>query len=573
MTPVLARPRLKSLGRFAQGSLGALILLVFALLLVYPLASFLALAFVPHLFGQSVEGVSAPPFRQAMSGYALRGLLNSLLLGLWVGAIATLLGAYLSWLTERTRHPLAGLIRGGMWALFLIPSYLLAIGWLILAERGGLLSGLGWDPAWLRHFIVGFGGVVLVLSVKMLPFAYLAIAPSWHGIGGELGEAARVHGLSPARTAWLEARLLWPALAAAFAVTFAEALSDFGVAATLGATANLPLATYTIYQALYSAPLNFPLAAASSWLLLLLTSLAVGLQAWVSARAARYAVLSGRSRSNRRLSLRGWARGLAWAVLALLALVGLFIPGLATLSTSLVRVIGQGLNWSNLTLANYAEALSQRGLLGPLAYSAELALLSATATLVLAVFLIGILRRSSRLARWLDLVLLSTLALPGLVLAAGYIFAYNLPFAPLYGTSILLAMAYTAGALPSASRILLGPFVQIQRGLSEAARVHGLSSGKTAWRIVLPLLAQPLLYAWLLAASGILFELPASELLYPPGHPPLAVALVKFVHDFNFGLSTALELLTASLVFLVVLLLRVLASRWLPRGWVRWRQM
>ena len=56
--------------------------------------------------------------------------------------------------------------------------------------------------------ILGPLGVTLVLSLKGLSFAYLAIAPVWNGIAGELEEAARVHGIRPARSTRLTAGLL-----------------------------------------------------------------------------------------------------------------------------------------------------------------------------------------------------------------------------------------------------------------------------------------------------------------------------------------------------------------------------
>ncbi|MBF6593021.1 MAG: iron ABC transporter permease [Thermaceae bacterium] len=554
------------LARVALGSTGLAAIL---LLLVYPLVSFLLLAVFPGLFGQSGQGFSLAAFAQALDGYALQSVLNSLAIGLSSGALAVGLGLYVSWLTQRTTLSVRRLVDGAVWLLLLTPSYLLAIGWLVLTQHGGLLNQAGLHWGWLEAAFSGPIGVALVLAVKHIPFAYLAIAPSWNTIGGELEEAAQVHGIRGGQATLLLAKLLLPAIAAAFAVVFAEALSDFGVAATLGASSNVPLLTYSIYRALYANPLNFPLAAASSWILLALAGIAVWAQARVNRRAAAYAVLSGRGRLARRVVLGGYGKAVAWFSLGLLGLVALAIPALATVFMSFTKVLGDGLNWANLGLDNYQTVLRQGDLLGPLTYSGMLAGLAATTALVLALVLASVLSSGSRLARGLDVVLLGTLALPGLVLAAGYIFAYNQPFLPLYGTSLLLGMAYAAGAMPSSSRILLGPLTQLHHSLGEAARVHGVSGLGVLRRITLPLLAQPLLYAWLLAASGIVFELPASELLYPPGQPPLAVALLKSVHNFDFGLSTALEVVAVAIVVGTVWLIRAVVTRLLPPNWQR----
>lgn len=569
-TPSLPAPILRrGVGRLGVGRVmaGAPITVAVGLLLVFPLASFLLLAWWPGLFGEGSGGFTLHAFGEALSGYAVQALFDSLVTGVACGVLAVAAGLFLSWLTQRTTFAARRAIDALVWLLLLAPSYLLAIGWQMLLQRGGLLWHSGIDIGWLRDVFFGPVGVIVVLATKLFPFAYLAIAPSWRGIGGELEDAARVHGLGTRQRAMLISRLLLPAIMAGFAVVFAEAIGDFGVAATLGATANFPLATYAIYQALYANPLNFPLAAATSWFLISLTGVAVLLQVRVNARADRYAVLSGRNRSVRRVRLEGRSRAVAWTAVALLAVVSLGIPILGTIATSFTKVLGNGLGAANLTFANYDKVLHARSMIGPFLYSGGLAIAAGTVAVALSLVLAGFLGKKGGLARAVDLLMLGTMAMPGLVLAAGYIFAYNQSFAPLYGTSFLLGMAYVGGAVPSISRILMGPVTQVNRNLHEAARVHSIGPLARLRHVTLPLLVLPLLYAWLVAASGIMFELPASELLYPPGDQPLAVALIWHVQNFDFGLSTALEVSAVLVVVAAVLLARALVMRLAPRGW------
>ena len=61
-------------------------------------------------------------------------------------------------------------------------------------------------------------------------------------------------------------RLIWPMLApaiwSALAIGFAEAISDFGVAATLALNSNFTLGTYQLYAAIDNFPPSFPAAEA-----------------------------------------------------------------------------------------------------------------------------------------------------------------------------------------------------------------------------------------------------------------------------------------------------------------------
>ena len=122
----------------------------------------------------------------------------------------------------------------------------------------------------------------------------------------------------------------------------------------------------------------------------------------------------------------------------------------------------------------------------------------------------------------MDYLLLASVALPGVVFGAGYIFAYNLPIMStlhidLYQTVQLLVIAYIASSLPTNARVLVGSVSQIQPSLRDAARAHG-AGAIAAWaRGVLPVVSRPLMMAWLYTFCGVFLELPLSQLLYAPG--------------------------------------------------------
>ena len=84
--------------------------------------------------------------------------------------------------------------------------------------------------------------------------------------------------------------ILAPAIWSALAIGFAESISDFGVAATLGVQLPLPLATYQLYAAIDNFPPSFPAAAAMAWLLVASVGVPLALQAR-ALRGRSYAVL------------------------------------------------------------------------------------------------------------------------------------------------------------------------------------------------------------------------------------------------------------------------------------------
>ena len=152
----------------------------------------------------------------------------------------------------------------------------------------------------------------------------------------------------------------------------------------------------------------------------------------------------------------------------------------------------------------------------------------------------------------MDYLLLASVALPGVVFGAGYIFAYNLPIMStlhinLYQTVQLLVIAYIASSLPTNARVLVGSVSQLQPSLQDAARAHG-AGAIVAWaRGVLPVLSRPIMMAWLYTFCGVFLELPLSQLLYAPGSPPASIAIEDNLSNYHFGVGMAQAVLAVAI--------------------------
>ncbi len=548
---------------------------LFFLILLLPIGLFLLVAIAPAVVGQGHAWFTLANFAAALQGQTLQGVADSLVISVITAVCSLVVALVLAWLVQRTTIPLRGLWTVLIWVVLLTPSFLTSLGWERLLEPDGILVHLGLNPAGVSGAFFGPAGVIFVLTTKGVPFAFFAISAALGALGREFEDAARTHGAGRAAAMRVMLPILAPAFWSALAIVFAETISDFGVATTIAATANFPIATQTLFNAVDNFPANFPVAAAVGWLLVG----SVGLALLAQSRALRgrsYQVLGGRTRPSVRHRL-GW-RGTAVALAVMLVFFGLSlgVPFAGAASASLVKPTAAVLTWSSLTLKNYAQVFHHPTLLGPLGLSAVLALIGTTLAVVFGVIVARTLtkRRVGPAARMLDLLLLATVGLPGIVLGAGYIFFYNLPWLNdigirLYGTLILLDMAYLANTLPSTTRLLVGPMAQVQFGLHDAARVHG-SGALRAWRTtVIPLLSRSLLWAWLFGFTGILFELPISQLLYPPGQETLSVAINAAFANYSYAPGTTLMVVSVAfavgVVGIVLLLFRLLA----PRGWQR----
>ncbi len=504
------------------------------------LARGLLLALIVALFVYPLLRVLVLPLQvPAHGGGDWRAVADSVGLALATATIAAPLGALLAAFVLTRSGPLARAASVTLWALFLAPSYVLTTGWMIVFATPALRLSL------IGQAFFGPAGLIALYVVKAVPFAAFVARASLGGAGAALAEAARVHALPWRRRAGIALRLAAPALATGFAIAAIETMQEFGIPATLGTASRMPILTYAIYRRLAEIPTDFAGAAALCWRLIAI-ALAPGAES-LAVRRQGAALRGGRGLVLTRRR-PGWPEAcLVGAVVLVLGAVGIGIPAIVLAARALA-----GFSGAPAPFAAVARSLGFGIVAGA----------GATAVAV------GVLKLRAGgagvLAGALDALLLANMAVPGLVLGAGYILAFNSAILPLYGTTALLLIAYAAGTIPLALRMARDALGDLDHALSAAARLHGLGRATRAIDIEAALLAEPLGFAFLLVCGAIMFELPISELLYPPGATPLGVAIVTLDQMGRFAAAARVALagLAAMAGFAVLVLggLRLLAA-------------
>jgi iron(III) transport system permease protein len=252
-----------------------------------------------------------------------------------------------------------------------------------------------------------------------------------------------------------------------------------------------------------------------------------------------------------------------WGLLAfgvLVFVVAVLAPYLTLLAVSVSRSWGLQF-WQNLTLQHYRFVLFEYDVTRRAIWN-SLILASATATLtVLLGSLVGWidLRTMLRGRKILDYVSLIPLGLPGIVVAVALIqFWLRMPV-PIYGTLLIILLAYTGRYVPLAVRSANAAFRQIDPSLEEAARVTGAGWLRTFTRVTVPLARPGLFAGWLLVFVPALQELSASILLFSSGSITLAVAVYNLYETGSLGPVAALAIVTMVILTAAILLATRLA--------------
>jgi iron(III) transport system permease protein len=561
--PRRLRPRV---GLRAESLLGGFVVIALLVLILAPLGAVLIQAFVPGAFGTNAKAASPAELLDIFARPLWRqSLINSLTLSLVAAALGGALGTSLAFLRYRMRLVFAGLLDLSTWLILILPSFVIAQGWILFASRGGIANqwlGLGF----VTDAVFNPLGLAVVMSLKAFPLAYLAVAAGMQWRLDDLGHAAGLSGASPLRVfATVQLPLLMPAVLSGCVLIFIDVIGDFGLPAALATTYRFPTLTYAIYVAINQSPIRFDQAGILAFYVTILLLLGVCLYFHLI-RRRRFDFLTGKAKSAEPKPSR-WSWLADLYVLAVL-IVSIAIPLGASLvvSFSETAVAADGsVQW---TFSNYAAVFDDTsGFAEALGNSLSIAAGSAVCSSILAFLAAYVLSFSNfSLNRLIDLTCTLSLAVPGVVLGIGYIFIWNSPLLDhwglsLYGHPAILILAGSAGAIPYAIRIMLGSFAQLPPNMLQAAAMNGAGLGRRLLTIVIPVAALALISAALAAFASSVFDLAINAILRPPRLSVLPVYVNRAFEQGEFGVSTAATFMAGGATVLLIVILKWASTR------------
>jgi iron(III) transport system permease protein len=435
-------------------------------------------------------------------------------------ALALPLGILIALLLFRTDVPGRGLLLAVLTLAAFVPLPLHATAWLGALGNAGRLQALGAQP-----ILVGRFGAAVVQALAALPWVVLIVGVGLCGVESELEESALLE-YGPMRVLLrVTLRRSVGAIAGAALAVAVLAAGDMTV------TDLLQIRTYAeeafLQYTLGKGPGEAALVALPPFLLLGVSILFVG-RALGRLDPAR--VVSSLERARR------WRLG-TWRIPLGILLIGLVGNMVALPLYSLVWRAGRV--GGKATLGR-PPTWSAAGLLGTLQYAAAEIWEPLTASLLwtalaatLAAFLafgLGWAARRSMIWSGVAMVTLAlTLATPGPIAGMALILAYQ-PYAIIADTGAILVMAEVFRSLPYAILILWPFLCSFPAEYLEAAALDGLTPSAQMLRLVLPLSWRAILAAWAVAFAIGLGELPATNLVTPPGVPPVSYVIWSLLH-------------------------------------------
>ena len=561
-----SRPALFRLRQFRQpGALSVLAVLV--VLVIVPLFFMVLASFRPEgLLPLDPGPFTVSPYLEAFTGADFRPIIRDTLLYAGLGVLFALPIAFVfAFLTERTDMPL----RNSMYVLMFVPMstpvFATALGWvLLLGPRGGtvnvyLRTLFGIDSGEGPFNIFSMTGLVFVHVLGIIPTMWLFLTAVLRQMDPALEEAALASGASRwqvLRT--VTAPLMRPGVAAVGIYFFVTGLESLELPLALGPTAGIELlSTKIFFSLLPSADLgvNYGIPAAFGMLGLAMGVLGSLIYIRLVRQTSQFAVITGKGYRPRLIALGRW-KYVALSALALFILMKVVLPFAILLYASFLRFyvppvleFASDMRW---TLLHYTRLLDYRFFGSYFVNTLIVAVEAATLTMLLVSF-IGwlVVRRPSKLTDLINVVAFMPLAIPGVIstLALFLMFVGT----PLYGTLILLTLAFVARYLAFGTRLMHSAMLQLHQELEEASQASGANNLQTFIRITLRLLIPAFLSGWLWVLVHAAKDFSVALLLASAG----SVLVANIVYEafigghFNESAAMLVVLITFNLIFVV----------------------
>lgn len=534
------------------------VLMLFGVFFLYPAAKIVGEAFWNKDSGFTLEYLVTV----CREPVYVEGLWNAFLLGL-VSTVATLLLSFpLALLTHK--YDFKGKKILGVLVLIplILPPFVGAVGikemlgvdgaFNALLINSGLMDGAR-PYDWLAQG--RFAGIVIMNALHLYPILYMNIAAALANLDPAMEQAAENLGCSPWRRFWkITLPLSLPGVFAGASIVFIWAFTELGVPLVFDYTRVAPVQVFDGIKDIGGNPLPYAIVA----IMLMISAVVFAVSKLVLGRSPLGTAPRPKGRSHEIL-LKGPR---SWLVRAVFVAV-FAIASLPHLGVILLSVSG---DWyktvlpESLSMRHYHEALGNSLVVPSIKNSLYYSSMATIIDLVLGLSVAWVVVRSKVRGRGLlDALVMLPLAVPGLVMAFGYLALSQpgQPFSFMVGSdgnpALLLIVAYAFRRLPYIVRSAVAGLQQSNPVLEEAARSLGATTSRTLRKIAIPLIGANLAAGAILAFAFAMLEVSDSLILaQQTEHYPITKAIYALLSTLGNGVQLSAALGVWAMVFLSV---------------------
>lgn len=509
------------------------ILVVFSIFLIWPLISMVIKGFTDSATGEWTLANFAKFFKKR---YYYRALINSFKVTFSVTGLAVLVGVPIAYFMSNYRIKGQGVLEILIIISMMSPAFIGAYSWILLLGRSGVvtkfMSGLFGVE---MPSIYGFGGILLVFTLKLYPFIYMYVSGALKKFDVSLSEAAEGLGCHGVRKIFgIILPLIAPSIFAGALLVFMNSLADFGTPQLIGeGFVTMPVLVYSEFVSEMGGEAHF--AAAMANIMILITAIVFILQkVYINRKSYTMSSL----RPIQKKELKGFA---SFAVHAFIYIVvGLsIIPQLTVIYTSFLNTNGS-IFLPGYSLISYEKIFSTLGKAIGNTYSYGIAAIALI--LILGVFIAYVtVRRRNVMTSVIDTVTMVPYIIPGSVLGITLLLTFNKPPIMISGSALIIIISLVIRRLPYTLRSSSAILYQISPSIEEASISLGCKPMKTFFKITVAMMLPGVLSGAILSWITVINELSSSVILYSGQTKTMSVAIYSEVVRGNYGTAAALS--------------------------------
>jgi len=507
----------RSVGQYLPSSvsdrtIGLSVLALLIYLNIIPVVAIFVSSFMAE--GLSMyESFTLANYEALASKYGL--LYNTLVFTLGSAVLTTVLGVAIAWVIGRTNAPFRRLFYYVIFFSFFLPPVIWEQTWVrLFAKRGFYATLLGLEQIPIRNL----PGMVFIQSIRLVAFALILLVPLFASMDTSLEESAHMSGAGIWKTATrITIPTVAPGIMTVFIFVTIISLESFRVPLVIGLPAKIEVLSTAIYEAARVEPVNYGAAMAEGVAIILLALPLLYLYRRFVARSERFQTVSGSGFKSNAIDIGRW-RYVVSAVVGLYLLFTIVVPTIVMIYMSFMPfyIPPHAANPQLFTLDVWSEVLGNARTWTSLQNSLVVAFTATTATVFMGAALSWLIQKSEIPYRGLiDYVSFLPIAIPSVALALGVVFIYlNVIPIGIYGTLVIIALAYVIRGIPGSVRIVDPAIIQLQDDLLESAELSGAGRLRRVISIVIPTVAQTLSALWAFRFAFLMFELPIVLMLY-----------------------------------------------------------
>lgn len=466
--------------------------------------------------------------------YYFSTLKNSIVICIFATICATAIGLPMAYFVSRFNIPCKRFINICIILSLMSPPFIGAYSWIVLLGRNGFITKLLSNMRLTPPTIYGFGGILLVFTLKFYPYVFLYVSGALKSMDSSLEEAAENLGVSVLKKIMtITFPLILPTIASAALMVFMTSLADFGTPMLIGEGYRvLPVVVYTEFMSETGG--NTSMASTLSVIIIFFSIAILFLQKWYIDRK-NYQMNALRPPKVKKLSPvpRFFASSFCF-ICVLLAM----LPQITVLITSFIKTNGP-IFVKGFSLDSYRSIFYKlgRNIINTFSFSIVAIIIMIVAGMLLSYIIV---RKRNKLTASIDAFLMLPYVIPGAVLGITLLGAFNKPPIMISGTVAIMIVSYVIRKLPYTIRSSTGILYQIDSNIEEASISLGVSPIKTFFKITAMMMMPGVLSGAIISWITTINELSSSIILYTGETGTISVAIYSEVVRGGYGTAAAL---------------------------------